>query len=81
VMATQLSRMGAKITEHADGLEIQGGHSLSGAEVVSHDDHRIAMSLAVAALKTSGTTVIKDAIAANISYPNFFNSLQQVYSS
>ena len=81
VMATQLSRMGAKITEYADGLEIQGGHPLSGAEVASHDDHRIAMSLAVAALKASGTTVIKDAIAANISYPNFFDSLQQVYSS
>jgi 3-phosphoshikimate 1-carboxyvinyltransferase len=45
VMATQLSYMGAKITEHPDGLEIQGGHSLSGAEVASHDDHRIAMSL------------------------------------
>jgi len=78
VMATQLSRMGAKITEYADGLEIQGGHPLSGAEVASHDDHRIAMSLAVAALQASETTVIKDAIAANISYPNFFDSLQQV---
>ncbi|BAU63676.1 3-phosphoshikimate 1-carboxyvinyltransferase [Stanieria sp. NIES-3757] len=78
VMATQLSRMGAKITEHPDGLEIQGGHPLSGAEVTSYDDHRIAMSLAVAALKASGTTVIKDATAANISYPNFFESLQQV---
>ena len=81
VMATQLSRMGAKITEHIDGLEIQGGYPLRGAEVASHDDHRIAMSLAVAALRASGTTVIKDAIAANISYPNFWSSLQQVYSS
>jgi 3-phosphoshikimate 1-carboxyvinyltransferase len=78
VMATQLSRMGAKITEHPDGLEIQGGHPLAGAEVASHDDHRIAMSLAVAALQASGTTAIKDATAANISYPNFFESLQQV---
>ncbi len=78
VMATQLSRMGAKITEHPDGLEIQGGHPLSGAEVASHDDHRIAMSLAVAGLQASGTTVIKEASAANISYPNFFDSLQQV---
>ena len=78
VMATQLSRMGAKITEYPDGIEIEGGYPLSGAEVASHGDHRIAMSLAVAALGTSGTTTIKDATAANISYPNFFDSLQQV---
>ena len=81
VMATQLNRMGAKITEHPDGLEIQGGHPLSGAEVASHDDHRIAMSLAVAALQASGKTIIKEATAANISYPNFFDSLQQVCCS
>ena len=81
VMATQLNRMGAKITEHPDGLEIQGGHPLSGAEVASHDDHRIAMSLAVAALQASGKTIIKEATAANISYPKFFESLQQVCCS
>ena len=78
VMATQLSYMGAKITERPDGLEIKGGSPLTGAAVASHDDHRIAMSLAVAALGASGKTVIKEAIAANISYPNFFDSLQQV---
>ncbi len=81
VMATQLNRMGAKITEHPDGLEINGGNLLSGAEVESHNDHRIAMSLAVAALQASGTTIIKEATAANISYPNFFDSLQQVCCS
>ena len=58
VMATQLSYMGAKITEYPDGIEIQGGHPLSGAEVASHDDHRIAMSLAVAALVASGKTIM-----------------------
>ena len=78
VMATQLSYMGAKVTEYPDGIEIQGGYSLSGAEVASHDDHRIAMSLAVAALGASEKTIIKDATAANISYPDFFDSLQQV---
>ena len=81
VMATELSRMGAKITEHPDGLEIQGGHSLSGAEVTTFDDHRIAMSLAVAALQASGKTIIREASAANISYPNFFTSLQAVCHS
>lgn len=78
VMATQLSYMGAKITEYPDGLEITGGRPLSGAAVASHGDHRIAMSLAVAALGASGTTIVKEASAANISYPSFFDSLQQV---
>lgn len=78
VIATQLNRMGAKITEHPDGLEIDGGNPLSGAEVESHDDHRIAMSLAIAALQASGKTIIRQASAANISYPNFFDHLQQI---
>ena len=78
IITTQLSYMGAKITEYSDGIEIEGGHPLLGAEVASHDDHRIAMSLAVVVLRASGKTIIKDATAANISYPNFFDSLQQV---
>ncbi len=78
VIATQLNQMGAKITEHPDGLEINGGNLLSGAEVDSHDDHRIAMSLTIAALQASGKTIIRQATAANISYPNFFANLQQI---
>ncbi|MBD1867015.1 3-phosphoshikimate 1-carboxyvinyltransferase [Cyanobacteria bacterium FACHB-471] len=78
VMATQLSRMGAKITELPDGLEITGGTSLVGAEVDSYTDHRIAMSLAIAALNAKGTTTIQRAEAAAISYPNFTTTLQRV---
>ncbi|MBD2070877.1 3-phosphoshikimate 1-carboxyvinyltransferase [Leptolyngbya sp. FACHB-671] len=80
VMATQLSRMGAKITELPDGLEITGGTSLVGAEVDSYTDHRIAMSLAVAALTATGTTTIQRAEAAAISYPDFTVTLQRVVS-
>jgi 3-phosphoshikimate 1-carboxyvinyltransferase len=78
VMATQLIRMGAQVTELPDGLEITGGHALVGAEVDSHTDHRIAMSLAIAALTATGTTVIHRAEAAAISYPDFTTTLQQV---
>lgn len=78
VMATQLNRMGAKVTELPDGLEITGGTALTGTEVDSHTDHRIAMSLAVAALTASGTTTIHRAEAASISYPDFTATLQQV---
>lgn len=81
VMASQLERMGAKITELPDGLEIVGGHTLSGADVDSHTDHRIAMSLAIAALNAAGHTAIYGAEAAAISYPNFVPTLQQLLDS
>ena len=77
-IAVQLSRMGAKITELPDGLEITGGFALQGAELESYDDHRIAMSLAIAALNASRRSVIQGAEAAAISYPDFFPTLQQV---
>lgn len=78
VMATQLNQMGAKVTELPDGLEITGGTPLVGAEVDSYTDHRIAMSLAIAALIARGTTTIQRAEAAAISYPDFMPTLQQV---
>ena len=78
VMAQQLNKMGAKITELPDGMEITGGTPLVGAEVDSHTDHRIAMSLAIAALNATGTTTIHRAEAAAISYPNFTNTLKEI---
>lgn len=78
VMANQLNRMGAKVTELPDGLEITGGAPLTGAEVNSFTDHRIAMSLAIAALNASGQTTIQRAEAASISYPEFVETLQTV---
>ena len=81
ITATQLNLMGASITELPDGMEIVGGKSLIGAEVDSHTDHRIAMSLAIAALNATGTTTIHGAEAAAISYPNFTATLQQVSQS
>ncbi|MBD2135779.1 3-phosphoshikimate 1-carboxyvinyltransferase [Sphaerospermopsis sp. FACHB-1094] len=78
VMAQQLNKMGAKVTELPDGMEITGGTALVGAEVDSHTDHRIGMSLAIAALNASGTTTIHRAEAAAISYPNFTSTLKEV---
>jgi 3-phosphoshikimate 1-carboxyvinyltransferase len=76
VMATQLNRMGAQVVEYEDGLEIAGGTRLRGAEVESHGDHRVAMSLAIAALMASGTTTILGAEAASVSYPAFVDTLK-----
>ena len=77
-MATELNKMGAKVTELPDGLEITGGNPLIGQEVDSYTDHRIAMSLAIAALAANSTTTIHRAEAASISYPNFVATLQKV---
>ena len=77
-IATELNRMGARVTELPDGLEIEGGTPLVGTQVDSYTDHRIAMSLAIAALNAAGTTTICRAEAAGISYPDFFATLQEV---
>ena len=78
VMATELGKMGAKITELEDGLQITGGYELKGAETDSFGDHRIAMSLAIAALNAQGKTTINHAEAASISYPDFVDTLTTV---
>jgi 3-phosphoshikimate 1-carboxyvinyltransferase len=78
VMAAELNRLGAKVTELPDGLEIGGGTPLTGTAVDSHTDHRIAMSLAIAALNATPTTTVRRAEAASISYPNFVPTLQHI---
>ncbi len=70
-MASELSKMGAKITELPDGLEITGQESLTGARCESHGDHRIAMSLAVAGLSARGETSVRDAEWIETSFPGF----------
>jgi 3-phosphoshikimate 1-carboxyvinyltransferase len=72
-IATELRKMGVEIEEYPDGLSIKGAERLRGAEVESHGDHRIAMSMAVAALVADGRTVINNASAVNISFPGFFD--------
>ncbi|MGD1851180.1 MAG: 3-phosphoshikimate 1-carboxyvinyltransferase [Cyanophyceae cyanobacterium] len=78
VMASELSGMGASIIEHPDGLEIVGGTLLQGASTDSYTDHRIGMSLAIAALVAKGSTEIHRAEAAAISYPNFVPTLENL---
>ena len=78
VMARQLRAMGAELEESDDGLVIPGGQQLKGADVDSETDHRVAMSLAVAALVAEGNTRIARADAAAVSYPNFWDDLARL---
>jgi 3-phosphoshikimate 1-carboxyvinyltransferase len=77
-IAANLRAMGAQVEEREDGLKIPGGQKLHGAEVDSLGDHRMAMALAVAALRAEGETQIRGADAAVISYPEFFTVLEGV---
>ena len=78
VMARQLGAMGAQIEEFADGMSIQGGVQLRGAEVDSETDHRVAMSLAVAAQIATGSTQLHRPEAAAVSYPTFWDDLERL---
>ena len=75
VMAQNLTAMGAQVQETDDGLRILGGRPLHGAVIDSHDDHRIAMTFAVAALCSQGETKIQGRECVNISYPAFYKDL------
>jgi 3-phosphoshikimate 1-carboxyvinyltransferase len=77
-IAANLKLMGARVEEREDGLIIPGGQTLHGAELDSFGDHRIAMAFAVAALRARGDTLIRGAEAAAISYPAFFETLEQL---
>jgi 3-phosphoshikimate 1-carboxyvinyltransferase len=76
--AQGLSRLGANIQTKKDGWIIQGGVALKGAAVSSHGDHRIAMSLAVAALRAKGPTTVLDTENIGTSFPTFEKLLGRV---
>jgi len=77
VMAAELRKMGAKIRELDDGLEIEG-NPLTGAAVDGHDDHRVVMALAIAGLAAKGTTTISGAEAVDVTFPNFASLLRSI---
>jgi 3-phosphoshikimate 1-carboxyvinyltransferase len=77
-VVNELSRLGAQIEPLTDGMAIYGGRVLSGTEVDSHFDHRLAMSLAIAGLIARRETTIKHAQVAEVSYPAFWQTLRQI---
>lgn len=77
-VAENLRRMGAQVEERPDGLEIAGRQRLRGTEVDSFGDHRIAMAFSVAALVAEGETIVRGAEAAQVSFPEFYDTLERV---
>jgi 3-phosphoshikimate 1-carboxyvinyltransferase len=72
----ELKKMGARVTMDEDSLTVEGPCVLHGATIDPHNDHRIAMACAVAALGASGETRIQDAECVRKSYPRFFTDLR-----
>jgi 3-phosphoshikimate 1-carboxyvinyltransferase len=77
-IVSELKKMGANIKEKEDGFIVVGPSKLQGAACESYHDHRIAMSLAIAALLAEGKTVIKNSECIDISFPGFENTLQKL---
>jgi 3-phosphoshikimate 1-carboxyvinyltransferase len=77
-IASELTRMGGRVTERPDGLEIEGGRTLTGAQVSSGGDHRMAMALVVAGLAARGETIVEDTDCIATSFPGFVDAVNQL---
>lgn len=78
IMVQELSAMGVNIEGTDDGMIIRGGRPLHGARIDSRLDHRIAMSFTIAGLAAEGETEILRDDCVAISYPGFYNDLNQL---
>lgn len=75
--ANELTKMGIRVKATNDSLAIIGGKP-KGATIETHNDHRMAMSFAVAGLSATGETTIQNADVVNKSYPNFWEDLKSI---
>lgn len=81
VMADELGKLGVKVEEGPDYMVIEGrgrNHNYHGAQIATHNDHRIAMSFAVAGLVVSGIQVENPACVAK-SFPDFWQRFGTLY--
>lgn len=80
-LKTEFAKMNVGIELIDDLMLIKGTGKIKGAKVTSHNDHRIAMACAVAALGAKGNTTIHAADAVKKSYPSFFQELKMLKAS
>jgi 3-phosphoshikimate 1-carboxyvinyltransferase len=78
-LATELRRFGAVVKERQDGLRITPPETLLPSTVQTYDDHRMAMSFAVAGLRLPGV-VICDPDCTQKTFPNFFDVLEGLHT-
>jgi 3-phosphoshikimate 1-carboxyvinyltransferase len=73
-----LKALGADAEELPDGFHVRGRAPLAGGTVHAHDDHRLAMAFAIAALGARAPVTIEGAEAVSVSYPGFFDDLERL---
>ena len=74
----EFNKCGIDITETDDGMIINGGKSIHGADFKTYDDHRMAMSLTVLAQLADGESTLDDSDCACVSYPTFFDDFYKL---
>jgi 3-phosphoshikimate 1-carboxyvinyltransferase len=74
---TELSKMGAKITELEDGMIIEQS-DLKGAQVHGYNDHRMVMALTIAGMAAKGETIVDTAESVKITYPSFYTDMESL---
>ncbi|MFZ5968698.1 MAG: 3-phosphoshikimate 1-carboxyvinyltransferase [Bacillota bacterium] len=77
-MVTELKKIGADIEETEDGMIIHGKDSLRGGAIESYHDHRIAMALTIAGLRSNEGVLIDNPECTAISFPNFYDLIDRV---
>lgn len=77
-VADEFKKCGIDITETDDGMIINGGKSIHGADFKTYGDHRMAMSLTVLAQLADGGSTIDDSECACVSYPSFFDDFYKL---
>jgi 3-phosphoshikimate 1-carboxyvinyltransferase len=78
VMQEVLCACGADVEITADSMTVHGGKPLTGTQVSSHDDHRVAMAMAVCGLLADGEMKISDPECAAVSFPGFYESMNKI---
>ena len=74
----EFNKCGIAITETDDGMIINGGKSIHGADFKTYGDHRMAMSLTVLAQLADGESTLDDSDCACVSYPTFFDDFYKL---
>jgi 3-phosphoshikimate 1-carboxyvinyltransferase len=77
-ISTELNKLGALVEEEGDSLIISGKEELRGGIVDSWNDHRIAMALAIASVKSAQPVIIKGKNCVNKSYPSFWDDFKRL---
>lgn len=76
----EMSKLGAVVRSGPDWIEIDGGHTLRGTTLATHDDHRIAMALALIGLRVS-SVIIENPDCVAKSYPGYWEHLAKFEES